>query len=94
MNSLFLMMWAFALSAAIVGPRFGHRRWTSFLIGACLGPIGVVLVTTRLTLQPVTPNGTVRILSAKVIQPKRPPPWPTVKGSEELYSYSGFEDGH
>ncbi len=57
-----------AAVAGIIGPKFGHRIWTSFIAGLLLGPIGILVVTTKLTLQRPT----------KVLPFQTPPPFQTL----------------
>jgi hypothetical protein len=68
-----LVMVSFGATALVVGLKHHHRWWTSFLAGLFLGPVGVVLAMTSLTMKPVTkPAAKPRdeILSADVVTNK------------------------
>jgi hypothetical protein len=80
---------ASALVALAIGPRFGHRRWTSFTAGLLLGPLGILLVTSSLTLQRPT-VGRSKIVSVRLLTKQQQKVWGILTGGPGPYPY---EDG-
>lgn len=64
-----IIMAVFGVCSSVIGVKHGHRWWTTAIAGTLLGPIGIALAFSKLTLQPVTKAPT--ILKAEVVDSTR-----------------------